>query len=290
MRQQKSAPKACRHAPKPTMPRTARKNSAGSGSGSGPKCFHVIVQGAGGERVFPDANFKGHYLTCLLEAKKKYPAGIIGFCVMDDHAHVLTCVEDVSQLSGFFKRANQGYARYYNGAKKRIGYVFAGRYKSETVEDKHLAYCLAHIHNNPLKAGTVSRAEDYRHSSYANYLTGQGIVDFDEAGALFDISADNMRAIMSQGTNWNWLEHKNTHFEDADTVFDELSVKFGLGSVRALDNVRLKLIAGELKRRCGLSNTSIGTLLNVSGETVRILLKHGSWAHFTSQKGNLPQA
>ncbi|MCL2145556.1 MAG: transposase, partial [Endomicrobia bacterium] len=90
------------------------------------------------------------------------------------------------------KLVNVEYARYYNTINQRVGYVFRDRFKSEVIQDKkYLLNCLVYIHNNPIEAKIVNRAQDYNYSSYTNYLTGRGIVDFKEAKELYDISPEN---------------------------------------------------------------------------------------------------
>jgi len=57
----------------------------------------------------------------------------------------------------------------------RSGHLFQGRYKNMLVQN--LGYLLQlsyYIHRNPLRAGMVSRAADYKWSSYKAYAYGQG--------------------------------------------------------------------------------------------------------------------
>ncbi|MCL2144865.1 MAG: transposase, partial [Endomicrobia bacterium] len=167
------------------MPRTARKNFDG-------KYFHIMVQGIAKENIFSDDNTKGYYLSCMQNAAEKNPVAILGFCVMSNHAHLLLSAENISIAAKYMKLVNVEYARYYNTINQRVGYVFRDRFKSEVIQDKkYLLNCLVYIHNNPVEAKIVDRAQDYNYSSYTNYLTGRGIVDFKEAKELYDISPEN---------------------------------------------------------------------------------------------------
>jgi hypothetical protein len=50
------------------------------------------------------------------------------------------------------------------------GYVWQGRFKSNVIEgDSYIIDCIEYIHNNPVRAGLVDRAEDYFWSSYRSY-------------------------------------------------------------------------------------------------------------------------
>ena len=171
------------------MPRRSRKSVGGN-------YFHVMTQGIGKEYVFPDDNSKGFYISCLQKNKAVYPVKIIAFCVMGNHAHVLLSVSDHAELSKYLRRVNSDYARYYNRVHKRVGYVFRDRFRSELITDvKYLCHCAVYIQNNPIKAGIAEKAEDYKYSSFNNYLCGRGVVDFDESAKFFDVTAENMRAI-----------------------------------------------------------------------------------------------
>ena len=85
------------------MPRKPRKNQEG-------RFYHVMVQGIGKEYVFPDDDCKGYYLRCLQKAKQYCQAKLLAFCVMDNHAHILTVVKNIEELSKYFRRINADYA------------------------------------------------------------------------------------------------------------------------------------------------------------------------------------
>jgi len=249
------------------MPRKARKDTSG-------RFFHIIVQGIGKERVFHDDNTKGYYLSCLQKYKELYPVKILGFCILDNHTHVLLSAKDTQELSAYFKRVNSDYAMYYNRLNKRAGYVFRDRFKSEVIESiKYMTNCLAYIHNNPLKAGLVDVSEEYEWSSYSNYIKRTGIVDFDEALTLFDTSSQNIRAIMTELTLWNWLEHGDKEYEDTEVVLKELLEKYKVGLTEVKRNIALsKKIAEEIIERCGANVSNVAEILEIGKETLRYRL------------------
>jgi len=237
-----------------------------------------MVQGIGKEYVFPDEDCKGFYLNCLQKNKEKYPVKVIAFCVMGNHAHILLAVKNVSELSKYIQNANADYARYYNRVNKRVGYVFRGRYKSEPITSAdYLFNCVAYIQNNPINAGIVEKAEDYKFTSLTNYLNGRGIVDFDEAAKYFDISAENMRAIMQEMT-YNFIEHDDKNYEDKDEVLSELIKRYNINSKQSLRDEDLVLkITREIKERSGASLREIAQMLEIARETLRKL-----WSGTTS--------
>jgi putative transposase len=59
------------------------------------------------------------------------------------------------------------YARYFNTRYQKVGHLFQGRFKASLLDDAHLWNAVAYVERNPVRAGMVSRAEDYRWSSAA---------------------------------------------------------------------------------------------------------------------------
>ena len=95
---------------------------------------------------------------------------------MDNHVH-LVVQGDIVALSLALRKLNIKYAMHYNFVNKRVGHVFQNRYRSEVVEtDSYLAHLVRYVHNNPVKAGLVAEARQYRWSSYGEYLGNLNIV------------------------------------------------------------------------------------------------------------------
>jgi hypothetical protein len=70
-------------------------------------------------------------------------------------------------LSEFMKGVKQRFTQWYNREHGRTGTLWEGRFKSVLVEGGFAARVVAaYIDLNPVRAGMVSRPEDYRWSSY----------------------------------------------------------------------------------------------------------------------------
>ena len=77
----------------------------------------------------------------------------------------------LSSLSEFVREIKVGFARYYNRRHNRRGYFWGDRFKSVIVDKgETLINCLAYIDLNPLRAGIVSRPEDYRWNSLGYHV------------------------------------------------------------------------------------------------------------------------
>ena len=74
------------------------------------------------------------------------------------------------------------YSRWYRLGQLYVGHVWQGRYKSPLIEqESYFLECGRYIERNPLRAGMVTKLEDYAWSSYAHYALGQrdGLIDDD---------------------------------------------------------------------------------------------------------------
>jgi len=79
-------------------------------------------------------------------------------------------------LSKIVQNLSFRYTRYINSRKKRYGHLFQGRYKAILIDaDSYLLELVRYIHNNPVRAGMVEAAVQYRWSSHKAYLDLQSL-------------------------------------------------------------------------------------------------------------------
>ena len=88
-------------------------------------------------------------------------------------ARLLNRMHDVSQ---YMKTLKQRYTLWYNGTYGRVGTLWSERYKSVLVEGAAAALQIVagYIDLNPVRAGIVTDAKDYRWSSYGEAVGGSG--------------------------------------------------------------------------------------------------------------------
>lgn len=86
-------------------------------------------------------------------------------------AQLLTRMGDVSQ---YMKELKQRFSIWYNKSHKRIGTLWAERFKSVLVEDEPMALSTiaAYIELNPVRAGIVDDPASYRFCGYAEAMGG----------------------------------------------------------------------------------------------------------------------
>ena len=78
-------------------------------------------------------------------------------------------------LSAFMKDFKQDYSHWFNKRHAKVGHLWERRFTSVLVEDGHAARVVAgYIDLNPVRAGMVGRAEDYRWSGWGEAVGGKG--------------------------------------------------------------------------------------------------------------------
>jgi len=131
--------------------------------------YHVTSRGNERKDVFKSQKDREQFLSYLESAAFRYGAIIHAYCLMNNHYHLL--IETPSgNLSQIMKHINGAYTNYFNIKRKRNGHLFQGRYKAIVIEaDEYAKELSRYIHLNPVRAGMVSRPEEYRWSSYLDY-------------------------------------------------------------------------------------------------------------------------
>jgi putative transposase len=152
------------------MPRTARVLPDNS-------IQHVINRGNKREMVFTQLVDYEDFFCLLAEAQTRIPIRILVVCVMGNHFHIVFWIEHGDQLSAYMQWLMTKQISRYQRRHQIVGtgHVYQDRYRNFMVQDDaHLFKVLRYVEANPLRAGMVQRAEDYRWSSLSRRLTPDG--------------------------------------------------------------------------------------------------------------------
>jgi len=149
--------------------------------------YHVMMRGITGDSIFAPEADKLHFLELIRLQQSVGLVTLVAWCVMDTHVHLLVKA-DKGALSRAAKVINIKYAAYYNRNHMRRGPVFGGRFRSERVEDdRYLLGAVRYIHNNPVKAGLVQFASEYKWSSFREYVHSATYLDPIERTFVLDL-------------------------------------------------------------------------------------------------------
>ena len=155
--------------------------------------YHIYNRSINHEKLFYSDFHYDYFLTKMLNLRKYLK--IMGYCIMPTHFHLLVQVTTVDQdplrrkigdiLSGYTKSINKHYGR--------TGNLFQQHTKAKLISsDKYLLSTLYYIHQNPVLAGLVDNLEDWKYSSYREYigLAKNYSVDRDEILKMFNSVED----------------------------------------------------------------------------------------------------
>ena len=111
----------------------------------------------------------------LFEAMEKHPIRLLAYCLMPNHWHFVLWPGGDADMTEFLRwlthtHTQRWHAHYHTAG---TGHLYQGRFKAFPIqEDDHLYTVLRYVERNPLRAGLVKRAEDWRWSSLAHRLGG----------------------------------------------------------------------------------------------------------------------
>ena len=113
--------------------------------------------------------FEAYLDQCFDNPKRNMQ--VIAYCLMPTHIHlaIKPLRNDTSQA---ISNVLNSYARYFNIRHKRSGRLWTGPFKNVLVEsDEQLWHLTRYLHLNPVTARLVDKAEDWKFSSYHEYVT-----------------------------------------------------------------------------------------------------------------------
>jgi REP element-mobilizing transposase RayT len=126
----------------------------------------VTARGDNHGLIFIDEADRKKWLSIMGLVSSRVNFSVHAYCQMGNHYHVV--IETVEgNLSQGMRQLNSLYSQYFNRRHDRVGHVFQGRYKAILVhKDSHLLELARYIALNPVRAGLVSQAGDWRWSHY----------------------------------------------------------------------------------------------------------------------------
>jgi putative transposase len=133
--------------------------------------YHIYNRGAGKQPIFFNSANYEHLLHLVKRYSPIYGAKIIAYCWMPNHYHLLLRQETDQSLSKFINVLFNAYVQAVNQEQGRSGTLFEGRFRHVCVDRyEYLIHLCRYIHNNPRKAGLVSKLEDWPYSNYLDWI------------------------------------------------------------------------------------------------------------------------
>ena len=138
---------------------------------------HVINRGNKKSRVFLEPADYEDFLSAMAEAVSRTSVRTLTFCLMTNHFHLVLRPEHARDLSAYMQRLMNHQIRHYlrRHGTSGTGHIYQGRFKSFPIEgEAHLLAVCRYVEANPVRAGLVDRAEDYRWSGLTCRASADG--------------------------------------------------------------------------------------------------------------------
>ncbi len=128
---------------------------------------HVIQRGNNRDVCFAAEEDYQVYLKWLKDGAERYGCAVHAYVLMTNHVHLLVTPQDREGVSRLMQSVGRRYVQYFNHNYDRTGTLWEGRHKASLVDADHYLLTLhRYIELNPVRAGMVRAAKDFRWSSY----------------------------------------------------------------------------------------------------------------------------
>lgn len=151
-----------------------------------PRCIlpgmpcHVTQRGVNRCPTFEASEDRLTYLRLLKDNLADAQAGLLAYCLMTNHVHLIVVPGHEESLAILLRRLHGRYAQYYNTRYGRSGHLWQNRYFACLLQQNHLWAAMIYVEHNPVRAGLAVSPADYAWSSAAAHLSGNdpaGILD-----------------------------------------------------------------------------------------------------------------
>jgi putative transposase len=134
---------------------------------------HVTQRGNHRGNVFDDDQDRAVYLDLVRENASNCYVSIHGYSLMPNHVHWLVTPRKEDSLATAFGRAHYRYSNYFQAKRRTTGHLWQNRFFSCPLSEDQLERAMRYVEQNPVRAGLVRAAEDYRWSSARVHLEGR---------------------------------------------------------------------------------------------------------------------
>ena len=156
---------------------------------------HVTQRGNRREPIFLQKGDYALYRDLLAERCAANGVACWAYCLMPNHVHLILTPTTEGGLSRAVGEAHRRYTAFFNARARVTGHLFQGRFSSAAMDEAHLLAALRYLALNPVRAGLVARAQDWRPCSVGAHLSSRNDVLVDVAPVLSRVA--NFRDLLA---------------------------------------------------------------------------------------------
>jgi putative transposase len=165
---------------------------------------HVIQRGNRKQTIFASDQDRQLYLRYIKAACIRNSVTCLAWCLMGNHVHLILTPPSADALRATMASTHTRYAQWINSSQDLSGHLFQGRFHSYAMDDAHLIAAARYVENNPVKAGLVEFAEDWRWSSARSHIRDIDDGLTDRAALMHHLP--NWRAYLARGAEASELD------------------------------------------------------------------------------------
>jgi putative transposase len=160
--------------------------------------YHVTHRGNRGGPVFLSESDYLDYLNLLSSIAAREGLEVWAYCLMANHVHLIVVGRSETSMARGIGNTHRRHARRINTRQGWTGHLWANRFYSTPMDEKHLWTAVRYVELNPVRARLVRKPSDFAWSSaraHAGTLT-DGLL---AAGRPFPGSIDDWERWLLEG-------------------------------------------------------------------------------------------
>jgi putative transposase len=190
---------------------------------------HVTQRGNRRQQVFFESSDYQCYVQLLGDWSRKHGVEIWAYSLMPNHVHLIAVPSSEDALAPAIGEAHRRYTRMIHFRENWRGYLWQGRFASYPMDENYLLKAVRYVELNPVRAGLVSSAWDYRWSSARAHIRGEND-ELVSVGPMLERVGD-------------WREYLMSPVSEADVAAMRRHTRTGrpLGSESFVDRLQAQL-------------------------------------------------
>lgn len=116
---------------------------------------HVTQRGNNRQDVFFTNDDRRAYLNLLIDQCNRHSVRLLGYCLMDNHVHLIAVPRRADSLAKAIGRTHWLYTQHVNRVHHRSGHLWQNRFFSNAMDEEHCLLAMRYIEWNPILRGNL---------------------------------------------------------------------------------------------------------------------------------------
>ena len=188
---------------------------------------HITQRGNYQQDVFFGDKDRSRYLSLLQKHSSKYDLSLLGYCLMQNHVHVIAIPGKEDSLAKTFNTAHMCYSQYINKKMQTRGHLWQGRFYSCVLDETHLIAALRYIERNPARAKMVKTPWEWKWSSASVHIGGKAhySIELQDIFKIIDMDFDSWKRYIHNQEEKSTLDTIREHTQTGRPIGTDLFIE-----------------------------------------------------------------